>query len=134
MWQTPKTNWARYDYFNVADWDRIRGNLEYLRDFAIMFFDTFTLQSTNSKTVTDWLYASDLNAIESNLETINIKTQYLDIGLTKTFTPGGSSIDYIELNRIERACVTIYQMLSGFVDKYYFCDNELYADEAVGLI
>lgn len=134
MWQTPKTNWTRSDYFNVADWDRIRGNLEYLRDFAVMFFDTFSLAATDTKTVTDWLYASDLNTLEQNLETININVGYLDIGVTKTFTPGGNSIDYIELNRIEKACVAIYQRLSGFTDTYYFCDNELYADESVGLI
>lgn len=134
MWQTPKVNWESSDYFNVEDWERIRKNLEYLRDFAVMFFDTFSLLPTSAKTVTDWLYANDLNALESNLETINLKTKYLDIGEKKTFTPGGSSIDSVELNRIEKACVSIYQMLSGFTDRFYFCDNELYADEAVGLI
>ena len=133
-WVTPKTDWTADDYFNVADWDRIRGNLEFLHDFVCNFFSRFDIAPTATKTVKSWLYASDLNAIESNLEIINNLSVRIDIGETKTFVDNGHSIDYVELNRIERACLEIYEKSHEYINRYYFCDDEMYADESVGII
>lgn len=35
-WTTPKTDWEKTDYFNVDDYNRIRGNTEYLNDLLPM--------------------------------------------------------------------------------------------------
>lgn len=29
-WQTPKIDWRITDYYNIEDWHRVRGNLEYI--------------------------------------------------------------------------------------------------------
>jgi hypothetical protein len=133
-WTAPKTNWTKNDRFEVADWDRIRFNLEAMHNLAVNLFEAVEIAATKNKTVLSYLYASDLNTIENNLEAINAASVKLGIGERKTFTPNGSSIDYTELNRIESACLSIYRAMQSFIDKYYFCDDELYTDESVGII
>ena len=133
-WITPKTDWTADDYFNVSDWDRIRGNLEFLHDFVCNFFNSFSILPTKEKNVKSWLYASDLNTIERNLETINKLSVAVEIGETKVFVDNGHSIDYVELNRIEQACLDIYEKSHEYINRYYFCDDEIYADESVGII
>lgn len=133
-WTTPKTNWTKNDRFEVADWDRIRFNLEAMHNLAVNLFEAVEIAATKSKTVLSYLYASDLNAIEANLESINAASVKLGIGERKTFAPNGNSIDYTELNRIESACASIYQTMQNFINLYYFCDDELYTDEGVGII
>ena len=52
MWQTPKTNWygsvdanGHYegDRFNAVDFNRIKNNLEYLREMAIKMYKEFSI-------------------------------------------------------------------------------------------
>ena len=38
-WITPKTNWISTDRFNIADYNRIKNNLEYLHEYAQRFYD-----------------------------------------------------------------------------------------------
>ena len=33
-WIEPKTDWVSTDYFNIEDYNRIIGNIIYLKDFA----------------------------------------------------------------------------------------------------
>lgn len=133
-WTTPKTAWTENDFFNVADWDRIRLNLEFLRAYAGNFFPLVSISATSEKTVQSWLYASDLNALEENLTAINDGSVQLDVGAQKVFQPNGPSIDYAELNRIESACAMIYEGIRKYLNRVYFADDELYADESVGVI
>ena len=133
-WITPKTDWTEDDFFRPEDWDRIRFNLEYLRDIAVIYFMPFSIAATADKTVKSWLYSGDLNAIESNLSEISERTARFDIGDAKTFQDNGPSIDYAELNRIESACITIRTGLQKYLDGLLYADDELYADEGVGLI
>ena len=53
-WTTPKTDWQGAtnaegvyigDRFNAADFNRIKNNLQYLRDLAIKMYDEFSLVS-----------------------------------------------------------------------------------------
>lgn len=39
VWVTPKTNWNgnENEYFNISDYQRIKGNIEYLYDFIKVF-------------------------------------------------------------------------------------------------
>ena len=61
-WSTPKTDWNGEtvdgvytgDRFNAVDFNRIKNNLEYLRELAIKMYDEFAIQSVGSdKTVKD---------------------------------------------------------------------------------
>ena len=107
-WQTPKTNWINTDYFNVADYERIVGNLKYLKDLLeLMYSPVTTEEMTENKTYASMLYASEINAIESNLEVINQGTYSFDLGQTKTYTPNGHTPTYEEFNRIESAILRL---------------------------
>ena len=35
MWVEPKTNWKQDDFFNVGDYNRIKGNLNEIRQQAL---------------------------------------------------------------------------------------------------
>lgn len=37
-WTEPKTDWVATDYFNLSDYQRIAGNLNYLHDLAGSFY------------------------------------------------------------------------------------------------
>ena len=53
MWTTPKTDWYgvsedgvyRGDRFNAVDFNRIKNNLEYLRDLAQTMYEEFAIHS-----------------------------------------------------------------------------------------
>ena len=62
-WSTPKTDWNGEtvdgvytgDRFNAVDFNRIKNNLEYLRELAIKMYDEFAIQSVGcEKTVKDY--------------------------------------------------------------------------------
>ena len=113
-WQTPKTNWVSTDYFNTEDYNRIIGNIAELRKIAIQAYPTFSIASMGGeKTYSDYIYADEINTIESNLTTICNNTYPFAIGDQKTYYPNQPATNYAEFNRIESACLTIYQNLQG---------------------
>ena len=79
-WQTPKTDWkiqpadenGRYngDWFNIADYNRITGNIEVLHTLAQELYPGFSIVSMPDQTVSDFPYASIINNIENNLDSI----------------------------------------------------------------
>lgn len=113
-WQTPKTDWVNTDYFNIDDYNRIIGNISALRELAIQAYPEFSLMDMgDEKTYSDYIYADEINAIESNLTTICNNTYPFSIGTQKTYYANQPATDYAEFNRIESACLTIYQNLQG---------------------
>jgi len=110
-WIEPKTDWTANDYINVADYNRIRNNLLYLNNKCnIHFPPDVAIDLGNEKTVSDYAYASDFNNFESALTSINNRAYRYDIGSEMQFTMLGKTIDYEELNRIEKACLRLYKM------------------------
>ena len=89
-WETPKTNWQGYvdnngnyigDRFNAGDFNRIKNNLEYLKELAIKLYDSFSIVSLGAdKTPADYFYADEINALEENLDTINKNTLNMSYG------------------------------------------------------
>ena len=71
MWQTPKTDWHggvdangvyEGDRFNAVDFNRIKNNLQYLRDMAIKLYQEFTIPSLGvDRTPRDYFYADEIN-------------------------------------------------------------------------
>lgn len=111
-WIEPKTDWVGTDYVNVADYNRIRNNLLYLNDKVNgLFPPEVTADLGEEKTVSDYYYASEFNAFEDLLESINNRAYRYDIGTKQTFRQLGRFIDSTELNRIEKACLRLYQMV-----------------------
>lgn len=121
-WQTPKTDWYGEviegvyvgDRFNAVDYNRIKNNLIYLRDLAIMVYENFNIETvSNDKTTADFFYADEINAMERNLDTINNNTLKRNYGTRVTFSANGNTPVYTELNRLESAILDLYDRLSN---------------------
>ena len=113
-WLPPKTDWISTDYFNIVDYNRIIGNIRYLKNFAKkLFLDFDILSMGEEKTYVSMIYAREMNAIESNLEIINANTYSFDIGEAKTFQANKSTPLWSEFNRIESACLLIYKTMTA---------------------
>ena len=122
MWAEPKTNWfgevinGEYvgDRFNAVDFNRIKNNLEYLRELALKMYEEFTIHSLGSdRTPADYFYADEINKLEANLNTINTKTIKRSYGSTPTYVDNGNTMDFAELNRLEGAILDLYNRLSN---------------------
>ena len=111
-WIEPKTNWVSTDYFNAEDYNRIIGNLVYLKEYACALVKKFELADMGAeKSYLDFIYAREINTIEDNLETINLKTYALNIGEKVAYKDNGNTPLYSELNRMELAMLKIFAEL-----------------------
>lgn len=111
MWQTPKTDWKASDYFNIADYNRIKGNLNEIRTQAsTLWADVpFDAMGADKTYADDGFYADEINLFESNLEHFRNALVSIPIGNEKEYSANGPFIDYQELNRIESACLQFYE-------------------------
>lgn len=122
-WITPKTDWyggidadGNYtgDRFNAADFNRIKNNLQYLRDLAIKLYDEFSIVSLGTdRTPADYFYADEINQLEANLNTINSNTLKRSYGSTPSYNDNGNTMDFNELNRLEGAILDLYDRLNN---------------------
>jgi len=109
-WQTPKTNWVSTDFFNVGDFNRIKGNLLYLQDYLNKLFPRTDIESMGAdKTYASMIYANEFNRIEDNLEALNLGSYVLSIGEKPVYQPNGTTTLFSELNRIEGAMLSLYE-------------------------
>ena len=115
MWQTPKTSWKEGDYFNIEDYNRIKGNLNEIRSQALVLWLDFPYEEMGSdKTYQDYgFYSDEINRFESNVENIRAGTYPFKTGNRQTFYDNQSFIDWKELNRIEEACRLIYSNIQS---------------------
>ena len=126
MWQTPKTDWYGAvdangvysgDRFNAEDFNRIKNNLQCLRDLAVTIYDEFDIGSVgDDKTVQDYFYADEINQLEENLNTINTHTLNLSYGTTPTYMENGNTMDFTELNRLESATLDLYEKIKNRIE------------------
>ena len=121
-WSTPKTDWKGCvvagvytgDRFNAADFNRIKNNIEYLRELAIKMYEDFTIVSLGvDRSPKDYFYADEINSLESNLVTINARTLNRDYGAVPTYVENGGTMDFKELNRLESAILDLYERLTN---------------------
>ena len=118
-WQTPKTDWkiqpagenGRYngDWFNIADYNRITGNIEVLYALAQELYPGFSIVNMPDQTVSDFPYASIINNIENNLDSI-VNSTWKPPGYPgkKTWYANGATPTVDDLNRIEGILLTLY--------------------------
>ena len=115
MWQQPKTNWQEGDFFNIEDYNRIKGNLNEIRSQALVLWPAFVFEDMGSdKTYQDYgFYADEINRFEANVDHICAGTYPFKVGIRQTFYDNQPFIDWKELNRIEEACRLIYSNIQS---------------------
>lgn len=121
VWQTPKTDWSGRvtpsgdyvgDRFNATDFNRIKNNLDFLRELAITLYKEFSIVSLGEdRTPKDYFYADEINQLEVNLNTINANTLKRQYGSAPSYIANGLTMDFIELNRLEGAMLDLYDRL-----------------------
>ena len=113
-WSTPKTDWkAEYsnieiylgDFFNVEDYNRIKNNLQYVRDRGSeLFYGLPVLNLGADKHLpiagspnydNDNIFADEINKIENGLQGIQDVIALFNYGTKKTFYENVLFIDYI---------------------------------------
>ena len=122
-WTTPKTDWYGAtdadgvyigDRFNAADFNRIKNNLDYLRELAIKMYEEFSLVSLGQDRVPgDYFYADEINQFEENLVTLNANTLQRNYGSAPVYNANGNTMDFTELNRLEGAILDLYDRLNN---------------------
>ena len=112
-WTEPKTNWVVTDRFNVADFNRIKNNLEWLYEKAVKLYKNFDIADMGEDITSFESYwnVAFFNAFESNVETINNTIYTKDYGISQRFFENGPFIKWDELNRIESACLSMKDIL-----------------------
>lgn len=118
MWVQPKTDWKAGDFFNISDYNRIKGNLDELKGmsqnlrYSLDYSDYEEMGP--DKTYQDIsFYADEINRFEDNLETVCQKTYALSIGDKQIFEENTPFIASEELNRIESAILRLYDNLKN---------------------
>lgn len=108
-WIEPKTDWTENDYFNASDYNRIIGNISYLKAYLDgLFLDLTNVSLGAKKTYTSLFYAREMNDIEQTLERLNSETYGLDVGETQTYKPNKPTPLWSEYNRLESAILLLY--------------------------
>ena len=115
MWQQPKTDWTAEDFFNIEDYNRIKGNLNEIRQQALLLWPDFEFEEMGEdKTYQDYgFYADEINRFEANVDHICDGTFPFSVGERQTFYENQPFIDWKELNRIEEACRLIYSNIQS---------------------
>ena len=72
MWQQPKTDWQSSDFFNIEDYNRIKGNLNEIRQQALILWPDFEFEDMGEdKTYSDYgFYVDEINRFEVNVDHI----------------------------------------------------------------
>lgn len=112
-WQTPKTNWQATDFFNIEDWNRIVGNIEYVKSLCPELYPDFSIASISEKTYSDYLYAREINDIENNIYKINSSTYPLKVDGQKNWVSNANAPSYVDFNRWESIILRIKESLEG---------------------
>lgn len=111
-WITPKTDWTSADFFNAVDYNRIIGDITYLKAYLdTLFYGLTNISTMEEKTATSLIYAIEINTIETALETLNFETYKFSIGETKEYIANTRTLDFVELNRIESAILLLYTQM-----------------------
>lgn len=121
-WETPKTDWHGFsdsdgnytgDRFNATDFNRIKNNLDYLRELAVTLYKEFAIVSLGEdRTPADYFYADEINQLEENLNAINNATLRRPYGAARKYAENGYTMTFAELNRLESSILDLYERLN----------------------
>ena len=128
MWDTPKVNWNSRDYYNIADWQRVRKKLEHLRDVLLERGTSVPelLITDTGKGEEEIPYVPLVNNMEKNLaelreafgtdftEDVSQRTWYERLDALYTSNP-----TYQDWNRWEMILLRVYESIQ-YIDAYIF--------------
>lgn len=119
-WQTPKTDWRwvsneKGDYFNAEDYNRIIGNMEFLRELSAQVNPDFRVNHLDGKDYSSYIYADEFNKIEENLEIITRGMYPYKTADKRVYYPNQPTPNYDELNRVE----------SLLLERFNFVQNQI---------
>lgn len=117
-WQTPKTTWENNEVFEVAlDYERIRGNINYLHELAEQLYPPFSLDTMADAPATGFPYPNWLNTVVDNTGKLARETltpsDFLEMARYKGNAPGWDADD---LNRIESNHQLLYGIFKGTIE------------------
>lgn len=125
-WQTPKLDWAirrapdgTYlgDYFNAADYMRMKGNLEHIHELAGPLWPAFDLQEMPDVTVESLGLPRYLNGLEHNIDIIADHTfRPSALEVTKTWRANTAPPGPDDMNRLERSIFLLYSTVRSRVE------------------
>lgn len=115
VWTAPKTDWKPSDTFDLdPDYARIRGNLLHLAGMAQRLYPAISLAGMADCTIEDIPGADFFNALDGNADAL------LDgcfrparIGRGREYAANGQIWNADDLNRIERATIALYDILTA---------------------
>ena len=119
VWVEPKTNWNgnEDEYFNIVpDYQRIKGNIEFLGEYANIFgFDRNNLYTMENVTLQTRPTPSFANNIVYNFDVLkNFFGDYITgYRNMKTYVEKGNIWNYNDLNIIEKNTLVIKQKLDS---------------------
>lgn len=131
-WTTPKTDWQVREYvnglysgdwFNLADYNRIRENLLFLRTYAQNALGvSIPLAAMPKRSFGGYPRAGDFNAIEENLLSIVNAANLLPPGYySRTdWAANGAFLTFADLNRIEGAAAWLYAQIGSRAEREAF--------------
>lgn len=116
-----KTDWAggydsagNYigDYFNAEDYNWIKNYIVVIRNLAVQMYPEFSIQDMGEdKNVGNYIYADEINLLENNLDTLCKNTIPSLAGKKKSYYENTATIDFAELNRIEKCCLDLWNCM-----------------------
>lgn len=112
MWQKPKTDWTENDKFNAEDYNRIKGNLEYLKEMYLRYYsDSIEQIEMTEQKVGNEGRVNVFNILYHNLYLLNRDTlNYPDI-IDISYKGNDISANYVDWNELESNILKLYQAL-----------------------
>lgn len=114
-WVTPKTDWTETDYFNLdPDYARIKGNIQWIKDFSAQMYADFPLISMGDFTIDGFPADTFLNNIVNNVTALeeNLFKPSQDEDMQQ-YSLGAPGWDYRQLNIIESNILRLHDAMVG---------------------
>ncbi|MFV0394041.1 MAG: hypothetical protein ACK5LC_06555 [Coprobacillaceae bacterium] len=116
-WIDPNINWtgANDEYFDpITDYNRIKGNIEYLHDLGQTLYPAFSIVPLETITLGQILTLSYFNNVPNGINSIKNNT-FTPVGyqVLKSYAANKSAWDYRELNKIENNILLLNQLLTS---------------------
>lgn len=114
-WVTPKTNWVDGDYFNInPDYNRIKGNIEYLLTMSKTMYADYTAPSLESASMSGYPRVSFFNNVVNATKAL-LENCYSPSGVRsmRLYASNGTGWTASELNAIENNHLLLYKAFHG---------------------
>ena len=128
MWNTPRTEWMSINYYNIEDWQRVRSNLEHLRDVLLEkgFIVPSLLITDTGRGYDELPHVYLVNNMEQNLDELR---KAFGVDFTEDVAPKTwyerldsmyvSNPTYQDWSRWELLLLRVYESIQ-FIDNYMF--------------